>query len=282
MKLVDTLLVLTAAATANAILIPSDNNGSPQASGTSSQVSGPTNKPDSDIFNKKWQEVMSELDLSISNQDQQQSIDESGAGISEEHWQDIVSIINPGISSQDQQHPIGESDPSTSGQTQESSTDKFDPEASEEYWQDIMDIIDSSTSGQDQHSMDQSSSSNTVSNQGIILDKMSIEILDEYKKEMIILEKAKKKAHQACLKYESLRLRQELMLAKGEEISESRHDPKVESQLKKEYNESKINIGYLKRKIKRFMSREERKQIKKQVQKQVRILKIRQELEKNE
>ncbi|KAK5670190.1 hypothetical protein QVD99_003337 [Batrachochytrium dendrobatidis] len=45
MKLVDILFVLTAAATANAILIPTDNNGSPKASGTSSQVSGPTNEP---------------------------------------------------------------------------------------------------------------------------------------------------------------------------------------------------------------------------------------------
>ncbi|KAK5664474.1 hypothetical protein QVD99_000052 [Batrachochytrium dendrobatidis] len=46
MKFIDILFVLSAAATANAILVSDNGNDSVQASSTSSQVSGPTNEPE--------------------------------------------------------------------------------------------------------------------------------------------------------------------------------------------------------------------------------------------
>ncbi|KAJ8328606.1 hypothetical protein O5D80_003187 [Batrachochytrium dendrobatidis] len=89
MKLVDILFVLTAAATVNAILIPTGNDGSPQASGTSSQVSGPTDELESGISNEYQEEPvnlsipgrirqhsMYQSSSNIPNQDQQQSMDE--------------------------------------------------------------------------------------------------------------------------------------------------------------------------------------------------------------
>ncbi|KAJ8330573.1 hypothetical protein O5D80_001548 [Batrachochytrium dendrobatidis] len=63
MKLVDILLVLSATATTNAILIPTDNNSPSQTSSTSSQVSGSTNKPDSEISDEYQQEP---IDISFS------------------------------------------------------------------------------------------------------------------------------------------------------------------------------------------------------------------------
>ncbi|KAK5669101.1 hypothetical protein QVD99_004863 [Batrachochytrium dendrobatidis] len=177
MKLVDILFVLTAAATANAILIPSDNNGSPQASVTSSQVSGPTDEPSSGTSDD-WQSIMDELDLSILDKDQQQPMDESSSGtfnqvsgsinepipqIPEDDWQEIMDIIhskkpNQNQQQQNQQDPIDLVDPSTSKQGQkrpmdESSSGTFNqvsgsinepiPQIPEDDWQEIMDIIHS-------------------------------------------------------------------------------------------------------------------------------------------
>ncbi|KAJ8323605.1 hypothetical protein O5D80_007497 [Batrachochytrium dendrobatidis] len=184
MKLVDILFVLTAAATANAILIPSDNNGSPQASVTSSQVSGPTNEPDPGTSDD-WQSIMDELDLSILDKDQQQPMDEAGSGtfnqvsgstnepipqIPEDDWQEIMDIIHSKNPNQDQQQqnqqdPIDLVDPSTSkrGQQQpidESSSGTFSqvfgptnepiPQIPDDDWQEIMDIIHSNIPNQNQ------------------------------------------------------------------------------------------------------------------------------------
>ncbi|EGF77673.1 hypothetical protein BATDEDRAFT_91533 [Batrachochytrium dendrobatidis JAM81] len=139
MKLVDILFVLTAAATANAILIPTDNDGSLHASSTSSQVSGPTSEPSPDTFDQKWQDIMDELDLNIFSQDQQQPIDQSSpdtfnqvsgsanepnSEIPDQDWQDIMDIINSSTSNQNQQQSIDELDPSTSNQDQQQPIDQ--------------------------------------------------------------------------------------------------------------------------------------------------------------
>ncbi|OAJ32822.1 hypothetical protein BDEG_28704 [Batrachochytrium dendrobatidis JEL423] len=71
MKLVDILLVLSATATTNAILIPIDNNSPSQTSNTSSQVSGSTNKPDSEISDEYQQEP---IDISFSGRIRQRTL----------------------------------------------------------------------------------------------------------------------------------------------------------------------------------------------------------------
>ncbi|KAJ8327520.1 hypothetical protein O5D80_004900 [Batrachochytrium dendrobatidis] len=97
MKLVDILLVLTTAATANAILIPTDNDGSLQASGTSSRVSGPTNEPSSGTSNEYQEEPMDIVDPSTSRRSRKRPIDELGPSISEQDWKAIIDRPDPGI-----------------------------------------------------------------------------------------------------------------------------------------------------------------------------------------
>ncbi|KAK5665051.1 hypothetical protein QVD99_008584 [Batrachochytrium dendrobatidis] len=92
MKLVDILFVLTVAATANAILIPTDNDRSPQASGTSSQVSGPTNEPSPGTSNEYQQEP---VDLSLSGRIRQQPMDQPGLNTPTQGQRPTATITGP-------------------------------------------------------------------------------------------------------------------------------------------------------------------------------------------
>ncbi|KAJ8325404.1 hypothetical protein O5D80_006340 [Batrachochytrium dendrobatidis] len=113
MKFIDILFLLSAAATANAILVSDNGNDSVQASSTSSQVSGPTNEPEpgtsrqsqqylhrtgpsapkrirkrirkrpsgrpgSSTFNPDHKQLMYQPGQSTSNQDQKQPMDQPG------------------------------------------------------------------------------------------------------------------------------------------------------------------------------------------------------------
>ncbi|OAJ42483.1 hypothetical protein BDEG_25935 [Batrachochytrium dendrobatidis JEL423] len=156
MKLVDILLVLSVAATANAILISAGNDGSLQASGTFSQVSGPTNEPNPQIPDEDWQEIMDIIHSKKPNQDQQQPIDELSSDIfnqvsvptnepipqiPDDDWQEIMDIIHSNIpgnqqystdevnsstSNQDQQNPIDQPSQSTSNQDQQQPMNEAD------------------------------------------------------------------------------------------------------------------------------------------------------------
>ncbi|KAK5665064.1 hypothetical protein QVD99_008597 [Batrachochytrium dendrobatidis] len=160
MKLVDILLVLSAAATTNAILIPIDNNGSPQASSTSSQVSSPTNEPNPGTSDD-WQRIMDAIDLSLSDQDWQEIIDPIDSNTSNEDWklimneiglstpedwQEIIDAVNSKNYDQDQQQLMDESSPDIFDQDQQQSIDVANSSTYKEYWKRLSDIIDSSTS----------------------------------------------------------------------------------------------------------------------------------------
>ncbi|KAK5670556.1 hypothetical protein QVD99_003235 [Batrachochytrium dendrobatidis] len=123
MKLVDILLVLISAATTNAILTPTDNNGSLQASGTSSQVSGPTNEPDPGTLDD-LQSIVDAVKLSIFDED----------------WQNIFDPID---SDQDWQNTVDQPSSSTSSQVS-GPTNELILEIPDQNWQDIMDELDSS------------------------------------------------------------------------------------------------------------------------------------------
>ncbi|KAJ8330012.1 hypothetical protein O5D80_001590 [Batrachochytrium dendrobatidis] len=143
MKLVDILLVLTVAATANAILIPTDNDGSTQVSGTSSQLSSPTDEPNPETSNEYQQEP---VDLSLSGRIRQQPMDQPGlntltqsqrptviaAGSStfKQGRKRIMDVIDLLISRQNQQQPIDEVDPSTSKQSQQQPMSRPSPSTS--------------------------------------------------------------------------------------------------------------------------------------------------------
>ncbi|OAJ45135.1 hypothetical protein BDEG_28296 [Batrachochytrium dendrobatidis JEL423] len=136
MKLVDILLVLTAAATANAILPPADNNGSPKASRTLSQVSGSTNEPDPEIVDKDWQSLMDEINSSILD----------------ENWQNIFDPIDPSTSDQDWQNIVNQPSSSTSSQVS-GPTDKPDSNTPKN-WKELFDKINLNIPKDWRHPMD--------------------------------------------------------------------------------------------------------------------------------
>ncbi|KAJ8329284.1 hypothetical protein O5D80_002500 [Batrachochytrium dendrobatidis] len=176
MKLVDIVFVLSVAATVNAILIPADNDGSFQASSTSSQVSGPTSEPNpgtseywqslmdiinSSIFDKDQQQSIDVVDPSTSKLAQEQPIDELGPSISEqdwkviidgpdpgipEDWRDLIDAVNSNIHNQDQQQPIDIAGPSTSKRGRKRPADIAGPSTSKRVRKRPADIAGPSTS----------------------------------------------------------------------------------------------------------------------------------------
>ncbi|KAK5673576.1 hypothetical protein QVD99_001016 [Batrachochytrium dendrobatidis] len=151
MKLVDILFVLTAAATANAILIPADNNGSPKASVTLSQVSGPTNEPNPDTSDEYQQEPM---DLSLPNRIRQQPMDQPNPNIPNQSQRPTVIVAGPNIFKQDQKPIIEQPIPSTPSQVSDP-IDQVGPNTFDKYQQQPADKTSSSISKQtQQHPID--------------------------------------------------------------------------------------------------------------------------------
>ncbi|KAJ8323987.1 hypothetical protein O5D80_007208 [Batrachochytrium dendrobatidis] len=238
MKLVDILFVLTAATTANAILIPTNNNGSLQASGTSSQVSGPTDEPNPDTSND-WQSIVDELDLSIFSQDQQQQMDESSSGTSsqvsgsinepipqipDQDWQEIMDIIHSNIPTQDQQQSI--------------------------------DVVDPSTSNQDQQQpMNEADSASTSSNQMTRLNKKYQKTFDRLRKRLELSKEIRNKKRQEYHKYKALGYRKWSALAMGKEIHGSKYNPEDEKQLKQEYVAARNRVASVRQELKKFTER---------------------------
>ncbi|KAJ8329222.1 hypothetical protein O5D80_002569 [Batrachochytrium dendrobatidis] len=181
MKLVDILFVLSAAATANAILIPTDNDGSLQASVTSSQVSDPTNEPNPGTSND-LQSIVDAVKLSIFDED----------------WQNIFDPIDPSTSSQDQQQPIDQPSSSTSSQVSgptnelileipdqdwQDIMDELDSSIFDENWRNILDPIDPSTSNEDWQNIVNQPSSSTSSQVSDPIDQVGPNTFDKYQQQ---------------------------------------------------------------------------------------------------
>ncbi|EGF78416.1 hypothetical protein BATDEDRAFT_90629 [Batrachochytrium dendrobatidis JAM81] len=267
MKLVEILFVLSVAATANAILIPADNDDSPQASGTSSQLSGPTNEPNPGT-SEYWKSLMDIINSKNPNQDQQDPID----------------IVDPSTSRRGRKRPIDELGPSISEQDWKLIIDQPDPGIPED-WRDLIDAVNSNILKDQQQSMSQPSpstlkrsrkrpidqpssrtpkrgkqqlmgqgrSANTSSNQAIVLSKEDQETLDDIKKILVVSKKIQKKKWQAYHENTALAFSKQLALTMGQRISESRYNPEVEKQLKQEYKKAGTRVCNLRQRLKRFM-----------------------------
>ncbi|KAJ8322493.1 hypothetical protein O5D80_000060 [Batrachochytrium dendrobatidis] len=148
MRLVDILFVLTVAATTNAILIPTDNDGSPKASRTLSQVSGPTNEPNPDTSNEYQEEAM---DLSLSGRIRQQPMDQPGPNIPNQNQRPTVIVFGPNILKQGRKRIMDVIDLTTSDQDQQQPTDVAGPSAPKRGQTQPIDQSNPSTSNQDQH-----------------------------------------------------------------------------------------------------------------------------------
>ncbi|KAK5665486.1 hypothetical protein QVD99_007834 [Batrachochytrium dendrobatidis] len=156
MKFIDILFVLSAAATANAILIPADSDGSPQASETSSQVSDPTNEPspntsdqsqqqpmnvvDPRVLSKYWKVPVNLVDPSVLDEYSRILMNEIRLSTPED-WKQLLDTLNSGTSNQDQQL-IDVAGSSTSNKDQQQPTNELDLNISEQYWQYLIDKPD--------------------------------------------------------------------------------------------------------------------------------------------
>ncbi|KAK5669115.1 hypothetical protein QVD99_003527 [Batrachochytrium dendrobatidis] len=172
MKLVDILFVLTVAATANAILIPTDNDRSPQASGTSSQVSGPTNEPSPGTSNEYQQEP---VDLSLSGRIRQQPMDQPGLNTPTQGQRPTATITGPSTFKQGRKRIMDVIDLTTSDQDQQQPTDVAGPSTPKRGQTQPIDQSSPSTSSQNQQQpmeqqqpIGQGESANTVPNQDCI------------------------------------------------------------------------------------------------------------------
>ncbi|EGF77040.1 hypothetical protein BATDEDRAFT_92204 [Batrachochytrium dendrobatidis JAM81] len=167
MKLVDILFVLTAAATANAILPPADKDGSPKASRTLSQVFGPTNEPDPKILEEDWQSLMDEINSSILD----------------ENWQNIFDPIDPSTSDQEQQQSIDVAGPSIPKRGRKRLIDVVDTITSYQDWKQPIDQPSSSTSSQVSGPTDKPDS-NTPKNWKELFDKINLNIPKDWRHPM--------------------------------------------------------------------------------------------------
>ncbi|OAJ44624.1 hypothetical protein BDEG_27829 [Batrachochytrium dendrobatidis JEL423] len=143
MKLVDILFVLTAATTTSAILIPTNNDRSTHTSGTSSQVSSPTNEPSPGTSNEYQEEP---VDLSLSGRIRQQPMDQPGLNTPTQGQRPTATITGPStfkqgrkrimdvidllISRQNQQRPIDQVSPNASKQSQQQPMSQPSPSTS--------------------------------------------------------------------------------------------------------------------------------------------------------
>ncbi|KAJ8322509.1 hypothetical protein O5D80_001901 [Batrachochytrium dendrobatidis] len=281
MRLINILFVLSAAATANAILIPTDNDDSPKVSSTSSQVSGPTNEPSpgtsddwqqpmdivgSSTFNEDWKKLFDQINLNTPNQGQQQTIDVASPSSSNqmfgptnqpspstfnEDWKKLFDQINLNTPNQGQQQTIDVASPSSSNQGRQQLMDQPGPNTFKQGRKRQMDRDDPSTLKRvRKQPMDDVK---TVSNRKTSLVKAS-QIITKLKEKFREAKQMERKTYQAYTSYEVIGFRQRVALVTGQDISGSTYDPEVEKQLKQDYEKASKEVNDIGQKL-RFMKR---------------------------
>ncbi|KAJ8326219.1 hypothetical protein O5D80_004988 [Batrachochytrium dendrobatidis] len=228
MKFVDILFILTAAATANAILIPfkkDDTSRGPQylidgtGSRTSSQMPAPTNV----------------AGPSTSSQGQQH-MDEAGSGISDEEWDDLFDADSSSTSDEDWDDAELD-DPSVFMQRHQQSMDQPGP----------------STSNQDQQEPMEEGESGNIRPEEALLDEEDQHTLADLKKRVKVAESKQRGKCRAYFDYVSLGLKQKSVLAKTKAKFGTKHSPSVQSQMKQECEDAKSKLKTRKQQLTKFM-----------------------------
>ncbi|EGF76638.1 hypothetical protein BATDEDRAFT_92448 [Batrachochytrium dendrobatidis JAM81] len=251
MKLVDILLVLSAAATANAILIPTDNNGSPRTSSTSSQVSVSTNEPSPDTSDEYQQEPM---DLSIHNRIRQQPMDQLNPNTPGPNQRPTVIVAGPNILKQGRKRIIGVIDLTTSDQDQQQPTDVAGPSTPKQGQTQPIDQPNPSTSNQDQQQpIDKVESANTASNQVTELSEGNQITFDDIKKRLVESKKIRDEKIKEYYESMAFGFKQWSVLGKKEDIFVSKYDPDTEKKAKEEYEKASRKVASIRKQLKRFM-----------------------------
>ncbi|KAJ8330726.1 hypothetical protein O5D80_001237 [Batrachochytrium dendrobatidis] len=256
MRLVDILFVLTAATTVNAMLIPTDNDGSPKASVTSSQAFGPTDKPSPEIPDEDWQEIIGIISSKIYRHGQQQPIDVVDPSTSKRSRKRPADQPSPNTPKRSRKRPIDVVDPSTPKRGRKRPIDVVDPNTSKRGRKQPIDQPSPSTSRQDQQQpINESESSNTVTNQVTVLSQRYQRTFNRIKQRFELSKEIQKKKRKEYREYADLKFSQQLALAMGKEISEPMHNPEVEKRLKEEYVVARRKLSSAKKQLKNYMAK---------------------------
>ncbi|OAJ45452.1 hypothetical protein BDEG_28592 [Batrachochytrium dendrobatidis JEL423] len=192
----------------------------------------------SDTF-EDWRELFDIAGLNTPSQ-VSDSIDQVGPNTSDQDQQQPADQPSSSIPDQTQQHPIDATDLNISNQDQQQSIDQPSPSTPKR--------------GRKQP-MGQGESGNTVPNQVTGLNERDQRTFDRMKKRLVASKIVQKKKHKKYCDYEAIGLEQQLALERGEEISGSTYDPKVENQLKQEYVAASRKVPSIRQRLKRFMKR---------------------------
>ncbi|EGF78181.1 hypothetical protein BATDEDRAFT_90838 [Batrachochytrium dendrobatidis JAM81] len=272
MRLVDILFVLTAATTANAILIPTDPDGSPKASVTSSQAFGPTDKPSPEIPDEDWQEIIGIISSKIYRHGQHQPIDVVDPSTSKRGRKRPADQPSPNTPKRSRKRPMDQPspstpkrgrkrpidvvDPSTPKRGRKRPADQPSPNTSSQDQQQPMDQPIPSTSRQDQQQpINESESANTVPNQVTVLSQRYQRTFNRIKQRFELSKEIQKKKRKEYYKYADLKFSQQLALAMGKEISEPMHNPEVEKRLKEKYVVARRKLSSAKKQLKNYMAK---------------------------
>ncbi|KAK5670563.1 hypothetical protein QVD99_002348 [Batrachochytrium dendrobatidis] len=182
---------------------------------------------------------MDATDLNISDKDQQQQIDEPSPSTSKRSRKRRIDQPSPSASKQSRKQPINEISPNIPSQ---GPVDESGPSTSGKYWGPLFVIINPSTSSQDQQQpMEQDESANTSSNQVTGLSRR-IRAFNRIKQRLKLFKIIRDNKWKAYSEYIALGLEKWSALARGEDISEFKYDPKVEDQLKQEYGDVSARV----------------------------------------
>ncbi|EGF77104.1 hypothetical protein BATDEDRAFT_92064 [Batrachochytrium dendrobatidis JAM81] len=291
MKYTDILFLLTAAATANAILIPFKKDSPSQASDIFSQVSSPTNEPNPSAPGENWQGLINAINSRVSNENWQQSINEPSPSTSSQDQQNPMDVASSGTFSQSKQHLTNELGPEVFEEDWKILMDQSDPSIHED-WKSLIDTINSINSNQDQQlpmdqpgpstssqghqlPMDQpgpSTSSqghqqpmnvanpnHTGSSQRIVLSRRQQTVLDSRKTKLKNAKKLKKVKHKIYYDYVALGLDQHLKEVLNQDTSESTYSPNTEKQYKKDYKAAKKKVYNIRQRLKDLMKKHDLK-----------------------
>ncbi|OAJ45244.1 hypothetical protein BDEG_28397 [Batrachochytrium dendrobatidis JEL423] len=208
---------------------------------TSSQVPDPIGQVGPNTFDKDQQQPADKTSSSIPDQTQQHPIDATDLNIPNKDQQQPIDQPSPSTSKQSRKRPIGDSSPSGAPKR-----DRKQP----------IDESSSSTSSQiQQQPMEQGEFANTVTNQVTRLSEKYQKTLDDLKQGLVVSKETRKEKWQAYHECIALGSEKWSALARGEEIFDSRYDPKLETQLEEEYIMARRKVYSARRKLKDFMKR---------------------------
>ncbi|KAK5665314.1 hypothetical protein QVD99_008146 [Batrachochytrium dendrobatidis] len=248
------LFVLSAVATANAVLISAGSDRSIHASSTSSQVSGPTNEPNPSTSGQDWQ-VMSIINSNTPEEDQQQPIDQPSPNTASQDQQQTMIVAGPSTFKQSRKRPIDQPSPNTSEEELQDPTYQPGPSAPKRGRKRPIDKGEPANTSSNQETVLNEQDQETVLNeqdQETVLNEQDQETLDYIKE---TLKEILKKKEQAHFNYAIFKAKQKLALAESKNMPKPEYTPEAEKDLKQKYTVIRKQAEHMRRRLKKFMAK---------------------------